>query len=98
MDVKPDIPTVAAGVGHDDSSGAPGAVVQAGVSPTLDGRALQDAPRRGYCIWDVNPAGWVVTLHSPEEQQFYGRTLEEALAWCLVWLMFPELGIGPFLV
>jgi hypothetical protein len=22
----------------------------------------------------------------------------EALAWCLVWLMAPELGIGPFLV
>jgi hypothetical protein len=40
----------------------------------------------------------VVTLHSPEEQGFYGRTLEEPLAWCLVWLMFPELGIGPFLV
>jgi hypothetical protein len=32
------------------------------------------------------------------EQDLYGRTLEEGLAWCLVWLMFPELGIGPFLV
>jgi hypothetical protein len=52
----------------------------------------------------------VVTLHSPEEQDFYGKTLEEALAWCLVWLMAKgaghpkgldwehELGIGPFLV
>ena len=40
----------------------------------------------------------VVTLHAPEEQTFYGRTLEEALAWCLVWLMAPELGIGPFRV
>lgn len=40
-----------------------GAVAQAGVDPTLD-----------------------------------GRTLEEGLAWCLVWLMFPELGIGPFVV
>jgi hypothetical protein len=39
----------------------------------------------------------VVTLHSPEEQEFYGRTLEEALAWCLVWLMAPELGGGRFL-
>jgi hypothetical protein len=29
-------------------------------------------------------AGWLVTLHSPEEQDFSGRTLEEALAWCLV--------------
>lgn len=23
-------------------------------------------------------------------------TLEEALAWCLVWLMAPEIGISPF--
>jgi len=29
---------------------------------------------------------------------FYGRTLEEALAWCLVWLMAPEIGVGPFRV
>jgi hypothetical protein len=40
----------------------------------------------------------VVKLHSPEEQDFYGKTLEEGLAWCLVWLMAPELGVGPFLV
>jgi hypothetical protein len=40
----------------------------------------------------------VVTLHSPEEQDFSGRTLEAGLAWCLVWLMFRELGIGSFLV
>jgi hypothetical protein len=33
-----------------------------------------------------------------EEQEFCDRTLEEALAWCLVLLMAPELGIGPFLV
>ncbi len=43
-------------------------------------------------------AGWVVMLLSPEEQAFYGRTLEEALAWCLVYLMAPEIGIGPFIV
>lgn len=81
-----------------------GAVAQAGVDPTLEGRALQDelrrgiATRRGYCSWDVDHAGWVVTLHSPDQQDFYGRTLEEALAWCLVWLMAPELGVGPFAV
>jgi hypothetical protein len=81
-----------------------GAVAQAGVDPTLEGRALQDAlraaiaTRRGSCSWTVDHAGWVVTLHSPEEQDYYGRTLEEGLAWCLVWLMAPELGIGPFLV
>jgi hypothetical protein len=47
-----------------------------------------------------------VTLHSPEEHDFYGKTLEVALAWCLVWLMAKgtpgdwghELGIGPFLI
>jgi hypothetical protein len=81
-----------------------GAVAQAGVDPSLDGRALQDAllraiaSRRGYCDWTVDHAGWVVLLMSPNEQQFYGRTLEEALAWCLVWLMAPELGIGPFVI
>jgi hypothetical protein len=52
----------------------------------------------GSCWWDVDHAGWVVTLSSPDEQEFYGRTLEEALTLCLVWLMAPELGIGPFLV
>jgi hypothetical protein len=77
-----------------------GTVAHAGVDPTLEGRALQDALRRaiatrsGYCWWDVDHAGWVVTLSSPEEQTFYGRMLEEALAWCLVWLTVPELGSG----
>jgi hypothetical protein len=81
-----------------------GAVAQAGGDPTLKGRALQDAlraaiaARRGDCSWPVDHAGWVVTLHSPEEQEFSGKTLEEALAWCLAWLMAPELGVGPFVV
>jgi hypothetical protein len=35
-------------------------------------------------------------LSSPDEQDFYGRALEEGLAWCLVWLMAPELGVGLF--
>lgn len=79
-------------------------IAQAGVDPTLEGRALQDAilsaiaDRRGYLAWDIDHAGWVVTLYHPEQQVFYGNTLEEALAWCLVWLMFPEIGIGQFLV
>jgi hypothetical protein len=34
----------------------------------------------------------------PRGQTFYERTLEEALAWCLVWLMAPELGVVPLLV
>ena len=67
-----------------------GAVAQAGVDPSLNGRALQDArrraiaTRRGSCSWTVDHAGWVVTLHSPDEQNFSGKTLEEALAWHLV--------------
>jgi hypothetical protein len=62
-----------------------GTVARADVDRTLEGRALQGALRReiayrrGYCSWDVDHAGWVVTLHSPEEQDFYGKTLEEAL-------------------
>jgi hypothetical protein len=40
----------------------------------------------------------VVTLHFLEKQDFSGKTPEDALAWCLVWLMASELGIGPFLV
>ncbi len=56
------------------------------------------AARRSYCSWDVDHAGWVVTLYSPEEQDVSGKTLEEVLAWCLVSLMAPELGSGPFLV
>jgi hypothetical protein len=80
------------------------AVAQAGVDPTLAPHELQIelrraiASRRGYCDWTVDHAGWVVILMSPEEHEFYGKTLEESLAWCLVWLMAPELGVGPFLV
>jgi hypothetical protein len=93
-----------------------GAIAQAGVDPTFEGegRALQDAlcrasaTRGGTCWWDVDHTGWVVTLSSPEQHTFYGKTLEEALAWCVVWLMAEgtghptdldwghELGIGPF--
>lgn len=81
-----------------------GAIALAGVDPTLESRPLQDAllaaiaTRRGYCWWDVDHAGWVVTLMSPKEQAFYGRTLEEALAWTLVYLMTPEIGIDQFLI
>ena len=63
-----------------------GTVAYAGGDLTLEGRALQDAlraaiaTRRGYCWWDIDCAGWAVTLSSPEEQDFYGKMLEEALA------------------
>ena len=80
---------------RDDPAVAPGTVVHAGVDSTLEGRARQDAlraaiaHRRGYCWWDVqhDPLGvprWVVTLDRPERHEFYGRTLEEALARGLV--------------
>lgn len=78
-----------------------GAIAQAGVDPTLEGQALQAAlrsaiaDRRGYVSWDVGEMGWLVVLHHPHDATFHGRTLEEALAWCLVWLMAPELGSGP---
>lgn len=81
-----------------------GAIAHAGVDPTLEGRTLQDAllsaiaDRRGYLSWDVDHAGWLVFLHHPDQETFHGRTLEEALAWCLVWLMAPEIGIGQFSV
>ena len=42
-------------------------------------------------------ARWVETLHSPEEHDFSRKTSEEGLTWCLVWLMAPELGVGPFM-
>ncbi len=56
------------------------------------------ATRHGSCSWDVDHAGWVMTLHSPEEQDVYAKTLEEGLAWWLVGLLVPELGIGTLLV
>ncbi len=95
----------------DAPSGAPGAIARAGVDPTLEGRALPDAlhraiaTRRGYCSWTGSHASWVVTRHSPEEQDFSGKTVEEGIGWYPVWLMAKgtpregtALGIGPFLV
>jgi hypothetical protein len=32
----------------------------------------------------------MMTLDAPERQEVYGRTLEEGLAWCLIWLMAPQ--------
>jgi hypothetical protein len=62
-----------------------GAVAQARVDPRLEGRALQDAIRQA-----------IATRRGSFPQDFYGKTLEEALAWCLVWLMAPEIGVWPF--
>lgn len=54
------------------------------------------ADRPSNCSWDVDHAGWVVTLHYPEEQTFHSRTPEEALAWCMVWLWALGIGIRQF--
>jgi hypothetical protein len=40
--------------------------------------------RGGYCWWDVDYAGWVVTLSSLEQQTFYGRSKKPSPG---VWLM-----------
>lgn len=40
----------------------------------------------GYCDWRVDSAGWVVTLHWPQERTFVGPTLEAALSACVAWL------------
>ena len=78
------------------------AVAGAGVDPTAEPRPLRDAlkaaiaDRGGYVAWDVDHAGWVVELLALDRERFYGRTLDEALAWCLVWLMVDELGVGGF--
>jgi hypothetical protein len=61
-------------------------VVQVGVDPALKDRVLQDAlcsaiaTRGGSCSCDVDHAGWMVMLSSPEEQTVHERTLEEATA------------------
>ena len=73
-----------------------------GIGPELEGRPLQDAilsaiaDRHGYVSWDVDHMGWRVDLLSPEQQDFHGRTLELGLAWCLIRLMFDEIGLRAF--
>ena len=44
----------------------------------------------GYCDWTVDHTGWVVTLHLPEEQVFFGSTLKDGLLSCLAWLVAVE--------
>jgi hypothetical protein len=85
MDVEPDIPAIAAGVGDDDPSSAPGTVAYGGVNPTLEGHTRQDAlraaiaHRRGSYSCDVGHANSVLRLSSPDEEIFSGKTLDEAL-------------------
>lgn len=71
-------------------------LAEAGIDPALDGPALQEALQRaialhhGGCTWKPIHTGWVVTLHSPESRTFFGTSLEDALAWCLLWVRARE--------
>jgi predicted RNase H-like HicB family nuclease len=68
-------------------------LTRAGIDPALEGEDLQEALhqaialRRYSCTWTKLHTGWVVTLQFPEPHHFFGQTLEEALAWCLEWIM-----------
>jgi hypothetical protein len=44
--------------------------------------------------WTCDESGWVVYLLAPAREEFRGATCQEALAWCLVWLMAEELSGG----
>ncbi|MDP9364977.1 MAG: hypothetical protein M3Q10_12260, partial [Chloroflexota bacterium] len=76
--------------------GLASAIARAGVDPTAEPRPLLDAlrsaiaVRRGYLAWDADEVGWVVDLLSPDRERFRSRTLEEALAWRLVWPIADE--------
>ena len=59
-----------------------------------DGLRRAIADRCGYVDWDYDDQGWVVFLLSPERESFRGATVQEALAWCLVWLMVEEFSGG----
>ena len=78
------------------------AIARAGVDASAEPRALRDAlkaaiaDRRGYVAWDVDHIGWRVDLLRTDRESFHGATLEEALDWCLVWLMTDEWGIRAF--
>jgi hypothetical protein len=70
-------------------------IAGAGIDPTLPERELEDAlrraiaERRGYldCWYVDDKSLWRVELLYPDRETFGGRTLAQALAWCLVWLM-----------
>jgi hypothetical protein len=59
-----------------------------------------------YTLRGILPSVPCAGNGSNEEHAFSGRTLEEGLAWCLVWLMAKgtpgdwghEIGAGPFVV
>jgi hypothetical protein len=76
-------------------------IARAGISPELEEAELQEALhraialRRCSCTWTKIHAGWVVRLQFPEPRRFFSTTLEDALAWCLAWIMAGETRLAP---
>jgi hypothetical protein len=68
-------------------------LIRAGIDLRLEGEPLLEAVHRAIalhrysCTWTEVQAGWVVTLQYPELRRFFGMTLEEALVWCLSWVI-----------
>jgi hypothetical protein len=73
-------------------------LTRAGIDPAREGEDLQEAVhraialRRYSCTWTKVSSGWVVTLEFPELHRFFGETLEDALGWCLAWVVDQEAG------
>jgi hypothetical protein len=69
------------------------ALKEARIDPTLEGPALVEALQRAIAVhrgsftWKPIHMGWVVMLHYPERRTFFAQSLEEALTWCLLWVM-----------
>jgi hypothetical protein len=80
--------------------------LRAGIHPTLPARQLEDAlrsaiaARGGYLgdWWVGADSLWHVELLSPVREAFGGRTLAQALGWCVVGVMGwrGEIGVGAF--
>jgi hypothetical protein len=73
------------------------AITCAGVDPSLPRSPLLEAlrsaiaDRGGYFSADEDERGWVVSLLRPEPAEFRAVEPDQALAWCLVYLMLDEL-------
>jgi len=50
-------------------------------------KASTAAARLGSCSWTCDDVGGVATLHASEERYIHGKSLEDALALCLEWLI-----------
>ena len=93
MRLSPQVTTGSRETARPPDSGLPAVMTRAGIDPGLEGEDLQEALhraialRRCSCTWTQTRTGWVVALRYPEPRRFFGMTLEEALAWCLNWII-----------